>query len=112
MLLSFRIIVPKKPPDALAANSSSAADKTEITNGFDAIFRERGLTGREIEIASLLAREGLSAKEIAGRLYISVHTANIHIANIYRKFGVTKRAEFMTLLWTGAVGKEELLPLY
>jgi DNA-binding CsgD family transcriptional regulator/MFS family permease len=109
LLLSYRIIVPKKPPEALAAG------KTEIANGkaagiadsFDDIFRERGLTDREIEIAGLLAKEGLPAREIADRLYVSTNTINKHTANIFRKFGVNKRAELMAMLWRGEADKEE-----
>jgi DNA-binding CsgD family transcriptional regulator/magnesium-transporting ATPase (P-type) len=106
LLLSYRIIVPKKPHYVLAANSSSAADKTKNVNDFNAIFRERGLTTREIEIAGLLAREGLPAREIAKRLHVSTNTANTHIASIFRKFEVNKRAEFMALLLRGTPDKE------
>jgi DNA-binding CsgD family transcriptional regulator len=77
--------------------SSSALSEREIVDGFDDIFREHGLSEREIAVASLLAKEGLSARGIAERLYISANTINKHIANIFRKFGVNTRAEFMAL---------------
>ena len=63
----------------------------------EAIFRQYKLSRREIEVAVLLLAEGLGAEEIGERLYVSVHTAKYHIANIYRKFDVNKRSEFMAL---------------
>jgi DNA-binding CsgD family transcriptional regulator len=101
LLLSFRIIVPKK------TSSWSHSVPAAIAIDLEEVFRERGLSGREIEIANLLGKEGLSAKEIAGRLCISTNTANTHIASIFRKFGVSKRAEFMAHLWRWAAGKEQ-----
>ena len=64
---------------------------------YEETFRERGLSRREIEVAALLVQEGLTAGEIGERLYISERTVNDHIAGIYRKFAVRKRAEFMAL---------------
>jgi len=42
-------------------------------------------------------QEGLGAGEIGDRLFISERTVNDHIASIYRKFAVRKRAEFMAM---------------
>jgi HD-GYP domain-containing protein (c-di-GMP phosphodiesterase class II) len=50
-----------------------------------------GLTSREIEVLRLLAR-GLSNKQIATRLTISVKTAGSHVDHIYTKIGVSNRA--------------------
>lgn len=49
------------------------------------------LTSREREILQRLA-EGLSAKEVAGDLGISIRTAESHRANVMRKLGVHKTA--------------------
>ena len=54
--------------------------------------RPDGLTERENEILTLLAA-GHSNKDIARRLYLSVHTVQRHIANVYTKIGVHNRAE-------------------
>lgn len=55
-----------------------------------------GLRNREKEILQLLV-EGLTQKQIAARLYLSPHTIDGHIRNIYAKLQVHTR--------TGAVAK-------
>jgi DNA-binding NarL/FixJ family response regulator len=50
------------------------------------------LTEREREVLQLVA-EGLSNKEIAQALYITVRTADFHVSNILRKLGVISRVE-------------------
>jgi two-component system nitrate/nitrite response regulator NarL len=50
------------------------------------------LTGRELEIVSLID-EGLSNKEIAGRLLIEVATVKNHVHHILEKLQVGARAE-------------------
>jgi HD-GYP domain-containing protein (c-di-GMP phosphodiesterase class II) len=49
-----------------------------------------GLTPREAEILVLLAR-GLSNKQIAGRLSLSVSTVGSHVEHVYAKIGVSAR---------------------
>ena len=51
-----------------------------------------GLTPREIEILQAVAA-GRSNREIASTLFLSVHTVERHIANIYRKIDARNRAE-------------------
>jgi len=55
------------------------------------------LTHREMEICWLV-KDGFDEKEIAARLFVSPHTVNTHIKNIYRKFGVHSRAELVIAL--------------
>lgn len=50
-----------------------------------------GLTAREIEVLSLLAR-GHSNKEIGKRLHITPKTVSSHVQHIYTKLGVSSRA--------------------
>jgi predicted ATPase/DNA-binding CsgD family transcriptional regulator len=57
-----------------------------------------GLTGREREIATLVAR-GMSNKEIAGTLVISRRTAETHVQNILVKLGFTARTQIAP--WLG-----------
>lgn len=52
------------------------------------------LTNREREVLKLIA-EGKSSKEIAGVLFISVHTVARHRANIMRKLNLKKTADLV-----------------
>lgn len=53
---------------------------------------ETGLTPSERQVAELAAR-GLSNKEIAGRLVVSVYTVEAHLTHAYAKLGVRSRAQ-------------------
>jgi DNA-binding NarL/FixJ family response regulator len=53
---------------------------------------EGALTTRELEIATLVA-EGLSNKEIARRLHITLATTKNHVHSILKKLQVTRRAD-------------------
>jgi DNA-binding NarL/FixJ family response regulator len=55
-----------------------------------------GLTSREMQVLSLLV-EGLPKKQIADRLFVTFHTIDKHLRNIYGKLQVQSR--------TGAVAK-------
>jgi DNA-binding NarL/FixJ family response regulator len=52
---------------------------------------EYGLTPRENEILEIMA-DGLTKKEIADRLFLSFHTVDMHIRNIYSKLHVHSRS--------------------
>jgi non-specific serine/threonine protein kinase len=51
-----------------------------------------GLTSRELEVLQLLAR-GLTSKEIAAALVVSVRTVEHHRASVLAKIGARSRAE-------------------
>jgi DNA-binding CsgD family transcriptional regulator len=55
------------------------------------------LTPRELEIATMAAR-GLSSKEIAARLVVSVRTVDNTLRQVYAKLAVNKRADLRVLL--------------
>jgi DNA-binding CsgD family transcriptional regulator len=55
------------------------------------------LTAREREVA-LLAAAGLSSREIADRLVLSVRTVDNHLQRAYRKLGVTRRQDLSRVL--------------
>ena len=62
-----------------------------------AIVRTYQLSPRESEVFGLLAR-GRNAEYIQGKLFISLHTAKSHIANIYQKLGVHSIQEMLDLI--------------
>jgi DNA-binding CsgD family transcriptional regulator len=55
------------------------------------------LTARQREVA-MLAAAGTTSKDIAGRLQLSVRTAENHLQNAYARLGVTTRAELADAL--------------
>jgi DNA-binding CsgD family transcriptional regulator len=55
------------------------------------------LTRREKEIAGLAAR-GLSDREIADSLVVSIRTVNAHLYNAYSKLGIDGRADLASVL--------------
>ena len=61
------------------------------------------LTSREREVA-LLAGAGLASKDIAARLFVSSRTVDSHLDRVYRKLGITGRAQLMDALGTKASG--------
>jgi DNA-binding CsgD family transcriptional regulator len=60
------------------------------------------LTRTEETVAALVA-EGLSNPQIAQRLFISRHTAETHLKHIFRKLGLSSRAELAARVATGSV---------
>jgi DNA-binding NarL/FixJ family response regulator len=63
--------------------------------------QEVGLSSRESEILGLITR-GLSNEEILERAFISKNTLKTHVRSIYRKLGVTRRAQ--AVVWGHAHG--------
>ena len=57
------------------------------------------LTDREGDVVSLVAK-GLSNREIAGQLYVSVKTVEYHLGNVFAKLGINSRRELRGVLVT------------
>jgi DNA-binding CsgD family transcriptional regulator len=86
--------------DGLGAGlwAGRASDELARISGRRAATTE--LTTIEARLAAL-AGEGLSNKEIARALHISVHTVEGHLTRIYRKLGIRSRAALGTRLKSG-----------
>jgi LuxR family maltose regulon positive regulatory protein len=77
---------PPEPPTTEATDTSSAFHPSSFVEP---------LSHREIEVLQLIA-EGLSNREIAARLYLTLNTVKVHTRNIYGKLGVHSRIEAVT----------------
>ena len=73
---------------------------TMLMNKNEEITLYDEMTGREREIASLLA-EGLTNKQIADKLYISEGTVKNYISSIYDKTGIHDRVKLVVALSGG-----------
>ena len=71
--------------------NSSAGLHTVAPADFAAL-QHSGLTARQLEVARLLA-QGCANKAIGGMLAMSESTVKVHMAAIFKAFGVTNRTE-------------------
>ena len=69
------------------------------------------LTNREREIVSMVV-QGKSNKETGDQLYISEKTIKFHLTSIYRKLGVTSRAQLIVLVLRDLPTFDELQGFY
>jgi DNA-binding CsgD family transcriptional regulator len=76
----LRLVMALGPPDG---SVESVFAESVHTNG--------GLTARESEVIELIAR-GMTNREIAELLVVSVRTVERHITNLYAKIGVRGKA--------------------
>ncbi|WP_456505586.1 response regulator transcription factor [Arthrobacter sp. UYCu723] len=60
-----------------------------------------GLTAQEQAVAKLVSG-GLSNKEAASELYVSVKTVQYHLTRIYSKLGIRSRSELAASFRNGA----------
>jgi DNA-binding NarL/FixJ family response regulator len=86
-------------PPALAARALAALARGEMSPP----TRVEVLTERERDVLELLA-QGLTNKEIAQSLFLSVRTVEAHLRNIYSKLEVASRTE--AVLWAMQHGFE------
>ena len=102
-----RAVLPRdlSPPEILAAIEAAAAGLVVVhPHDLAALLPARAaaapellepLSPRETEVLGMMA-EGLSNKEIAGRLAISDHTVKFHVAAIMSKLQASSRTEAVT----------------
>jgi DNA-binding CsgD family transcriptional regulator len=77
---------------AQRARLDLAAPDAAPSDGQRALGETLGLTPREAEVLTLVAR-GYTNREIADALVISVKTASVHVSNILRKLAAPNRRE-------------------
>lgn len=83
--------------DLAAAVKRVAAGETvvdPVLDGADNADARHGLTARELEVLQLIC-DGLSNREIAARLDLSVNTVSVHRSNIMNRLDVHKAAELV-----------------
>lgn len=73
-------------------NAGETAIPPALINKLAAGISTEALTGRELEVLSLLA-EGRSNKEIGSQLYISQSTVKSHLRSVFAKLNVLSRTE-------------------
>ncbi len=89
-----RGIVPEYAGRVLAAFPTKAHAEAHAANPAQPMVEP--LSERELEVLQLIA-EGLSNREIAQRLYLSINTIKRHSGNIYSKLGVSSRTQAIVL---------------
>jgi len=87
---------------AASASARRAAELVAVcgdvrTPGLSVSGDTERLTRREREVAGLAAA-GVSSREIAAKLVLSVRTVDNHLQNVYSKLGVTSRDELARVL--------------
>ena len=81
---------PGDPPDGRARELPADADGSDVVSDDDQ-RTSVVLTRREREVIRLIA-EGLTNRQIAERLTLSVRTVERHIENVYNRLGCTGKA--------------------
>jgi DNA-binding CsgD family transcriptional regulator len=61
------------------------------------------LTDAELRVIGLVT-EGLTNPQIASRLFVSAQTVKTHMKNVFRKLGVSSRAELAALATRRGLG--------
>ena len=79
-------------PPPMTGSLFSQIARAAIATGRPATLNAVRMTPREREVINLIA-EGLSNKEIAGRLHIATHTVKSHVRNIMEKLTLHTRLQ-------------------
>lgn len=91
------VAVMRNAQEELAA--MGARPRTPVLTGVEA------LTGSERRVARLAA-EGLSNKEIAQALFVTVKAVEVHLTDVYRKLGIRSRSRLPGALSVGFPASE------
>ncbi|MFQ6028621.1 MAG: LuxR C-terminal-related transcriptional regulator [Dehalococcoidia bacterium] len=78
----------------LVERVTALQERSELRPDRDLVYPD-GLTQREVEVIRLIA-SGMTDREIADELYISIRTVGYHVGNILNKTACSNRAEAAT----------------
>ncbi len=107
-LLTIRSVAEGKkvlPPSLTDSLFSHIVEYAVKSGKADRLMKAVRLTKREHEVVDLIAR-GMSNKEIAGELYIAVHTVKSHVHNILDKLALHTRLELASFALTEGMVRE------
>ncbi|GAA1837938.1 helix-turn-helix domain-containing protein [Agromyces salentinus] len=79
------------PPTTVVASAADASDLVECRDAWAEL-----LTERELEVAMLVV-EGISNRDAAARLFVSVRTVEVHVGRVFSKLAVHSRVELAVL---------------
>ncbi|MBO5521703.1 MAG: helix-turn-helix transcriptional regulator [Eubacterium sp.] len=79
----------------ISLSRSKPVDPSAYPTDRNDIWFAHELTVREAEVAALI-EQGLDNPTIAETLFISIPTVKTHVRNIFSKFGVSSRREFLS----------------
>lgn len=88
-----RLAVPCEKPTGEPEREEPERPERALSDMLDGMARDLGLTARETEVFSLLAR-GRSLPYIERELKISNSTVKTHVRHVYEKMGVSNRQSF------------------
>ncbi|RFA09001.1 hypothetical protein B7R54_07030 [Subtercola boreus] len=91
-LVTARVVELERRVGPMAVGSRPVPPTGVRSSAAPELTLEVPLTERERQVLDLLAH-GLSNRQIADRLFISVKTASVHVSNILRKTGSASRTE-------------------
>jgi len=96
-------------PRELALSALAAYEARHTLGSMDAAATSAhtdslpALSRRELEILAMTSR-GLSNRQIAAELHLTVHAVKFHLSSIFRKLGVANRTEAAVLFANAAHG--------
>ena len=88
-------------PPAMTSSLFSQIAKEAVSRGRTAAMEDVRMTSREREVIELIG-DGLSNKEIAGRLNIAAHTVKSHVRNVMEKLALHTRLQIAAFAHKGA----------
>jgi DNA-binding CsgD family transcriptional regulator len=84
------------PRRNIAASEEISAPAGEIFVANERKREDLGITRRELEVLGLIA-QGMSNREIAGKLFVSENTIKTHSSRVFDKLGAKRRTQAVQL---------------